>query len=115
MDDPEDPKQGLKEAYARLADELDFENLLVAHGEPIAGARAGACASSRPRYEARRGLVVDSPRILARDTLRAAPPEARAASSARGGPRTPGCAGYRAVRRAREYHLGRVRASSNPT
>lgn len=37
MDDPEDTKQGLKEAYARLADELDFENLLVAHGEPIAG------------------------------------------------------------------------------
>jgi glyoxylase-like metal-dependent hydrolase (beta-lactamase superfamily II) len=37
MDDPEDTKQGLKEAYARLADDLDFENLLVAHGEPIAG------------------------------------------------------------------------------
>jgi hypothetical protein len=37
MDDPEDTKQGLKDAYARLADELEFENLLVAHGEPIAG------------------------------------------------------------------------------
>lgn len=37
MDDPEDTKQGLKEAYARLADELEFDNLLVAHGEPIAG------------------------------------------------------------------------------
>jgi hypothetical protein len=37
MDDPEDTKRGLGEAYARLADELEFENLLVAHGEPLAG------------------------------------------------------------------------------
>jgi glyoxylase-like metal-dependent hydrolase (beta-lactamase superfamily II) len=37
MDDPEDTKRGLKDAYARLADELEFENLLVAHGQPIAG------------------------------------------------------------------------------
>ena len=26
-----------KEAYARLTDELEFDNLLVAHGRPIAG------------------------------------------------------------------------------
>ena len=37
MDDPEDTKRGLKQAYARLSDELEFDNLLVAHGEPIAG------------------------------------------------------------------------------
>ena len=37
MDDPDDTKRGLKEAYARLADELEFENLLVAHGQPLAG------------------------------------------------------------------------------
>jgi hypothetical protein len=37
MDDPEDTKRGLKEAYARLAAELEFDNLLVAHGEPLAG------------------------------------------------------------------------------
>jgi hypothetical protein len=37
MDDPKNTKRGLKEAYARLADELDFDNLLVAHGQPIAG------------------------------------------------------------------------------
>jgi hypothetical protein len=37
IDDPEDTKRGLKEAYARLADELDFNNLLVAHGEPLVG------------------------------------------------------------------------------
>jgi hypothetical protein len=37
MDDPEDTKRGLKDAYARLADELEFDNLLVAHGQPIAG------------------------------------------------------------------------------
>jgi hypothetical protein len=37
MDDPEDTKRGLREAYARLADELEFDNLLVAHGEPLTG------------------------------------------------------------------------------
>jgi metallo-beta-lactamase superfamily protein len=37
MDDPEDTKRGLKEAYARLAEELEFEHLLTAHGEPVAG------------------------------------------------------------------------------
>ena len=37
MDDPEDTKQALKEAYARLADELEFEHLLTAHGEPVVG------------------------------------------------------------------------------
>lgn len=37
MDDPETTKAGLKEAYARLADELEFDNLLTAHGEPLVG------------------------------------------------------------------------------
>jgi hypothetical protein len=37
MDDPEGTKRGLKDAYARLVDELEFDNLLVAHGQPIAG------------------------------------------------------------------------------
>jgi hypothetical protein len=37
MDDPEDTKAALRVAYARLADELEFDNLLVAHGDPIAG------------------------------------------------------------------------------
>jgi hypothetical protein len=37
MDDPENTKRGLKGAYARLTDELEFDNLLVAHGRPIAG------------------------------------------------------------------------------
>jgi hypothetical protein len=37
MDDPENTKRGLREAYARLSEELEFDNLLVAHGEPIAG------------------------------------------------------------------------------
>ena len=35
MDDPEDTKAGLKSAFARLADELDFDVLLLAHGRPI--------------------------------------------------------------------------------
>ena len=38
MDDPEDTKQALKQAYARLADELEFETLLTAHGAPVVGA-----------------------------------------------------------------------------
>jgi hypothetical protein len=37
MDDPEDTKVALKEAYARLADELEFECLLTAHGAPVVG------------------------------------------------------------------------------
>jgi hypothetical protein len=37
MDDPEDTKVALKRAYARLAAELEFENLLTAHGPPLVG------------------------------------------------------------------------------
>jgi hypothetical protein len=37
MDDPEDTKAGLRAAYGRLASELEFDNLLVAHGEPVVG------------------------------------------------------------------------------
>ena len=37
MDDPDAEKRGIREGLARLADELDFEHLLVAHGTPIAG------------------------------------------------------------------------------
>ena len=36
MDDPERTKEGLRAAYARLA-ELDFDNLLLAHGDPLVG------------------------------------------------------------------------------
>jgi hypothetical protein len=35
MDDPRDTKAGLREAYGRLASELDFDVLLLAHGEPV--------------------------------------------------------------------------------
>jgi hypothetical protein len=42
MDDPENTKRGLKDAYARLSEELDFDNLLVAHGQPIAGGARAA-------------------------------------------------------------------------
>jgi hypothetical protein len=37
MDDPEETKAGLRAAYAGLAAELEFDNLLVAHGEPVVG------------------------------------------------------------------------------
>jgi hypothetical protein len=37
MDDPDDTKTALKDAYARLTAELEFENLLTAHGDPIVG------------------------------------------------------------------------------
>ena len=40
MDEPERTKRELKRVYAQLADELDFDVLLTAHGPPIAsGAR----------------------------------------------------------------------------
>jgi len=37
MDDPEETKTGLRTAYGRLAEELEFEHLLLAHGDPIVG------------------------------------------------------------------------------
>lgn len=36
MDEPERTKEGLREAYRRLA-ELDFDHLLLAHGDPFVG------------------------------------------------------------------------------
>ena len=37
MDEPEQTKEGLKAAYRGLAAELDFDNLLLAHGDPVIG------------------------------------------------------------------------------
>jgi hypothetical protein len=37
MDDPPATKRALVAAYARLLDELDFEHLLLAHGDPLIG------------------------------------------------------------------------------
>ena len=37
MDDPEATRAGLRAAYLRLLDELDFDHLLLAHGEPVVG------------------------------------------------------------------------------
>ncbi|HEY2161057.1 MAG TPA: hypothetical protein VGH24_07105 [Solirubrobacteraceae bacterium] len=43
MDDPEQTKQRLREAYARLL-ELDFDMLLTAHGTPVVGGAKEALA-----------------------------------------------------------------------
>ena len=37
MDDPEDTKRALRQAYGRLAGELEFDMLLTAHGAPLVG------------------------------------------------------------------------------
>src|SRR6478735_4896200 len=37
MDDPPGTKRALLAAYTRLLDQLDFEHLLLAHGEPLIG------------------------------------------------------------------------------
>jgi hypothetical protein len=37
MDDPEDTKAALRAAYGRLAETLEFDNLLLAHGDPVVG------------------------------------------------------------------------------
>jgi hypothetical protein len=37
MDNPEQTRAGLKAAYRRLLGELEFEHLLLAHGEPVTG------------------------------------------------------------------------------
>src|SRR3954453_14209256 len=40
MGDPEKDKRGLREAFAKLVDEVDFDALLLAHGDPVVtGAR----------------------------------------------------------------------------
>lgn len=44
MDDPEPTKEGLRNAYRRLLD-LDFELLLLAHGEPVIGEANEALAA----------------------------------------------------------------------
>jgi hypothetical protein len=36
-DHPEAVRRGLRESYARLADRLEFDTLLLAHGDPVAG------------------------------------------------------------------------------
>jgi glyoxylase-like metal-dependent hydrolase (beta-lactamase superfamily II) len=42
MDDPEDTKRALIDAFARTLDELQFEHVLLAHGGPVVGdGRAG--------------------------------------------------------------------------
>jgi hypothetical protein len=37
MDEPEETKRGLLDAFARLLRELDFDHLLLAHGGPVIG------------------------------------------------------------------------------
>ena len=37
MDDPPDTKRALVAAYARLLERLDFDHLLLAHGQPLIG------------------------------------------------------------------------------
>jgi hypothetical protein len=44
LDDVEATKQAIRDSYARLAAELEFDNLLVAHGEPMTGGARQALA-----------------------------------------------------------------------
>ena len=37
MDEPEQTREGLRVAYRRLLDELEFDHLLLAHGDPVVG------------------------------------------------------------------------------
>jgi hypothetical protein len=37
FDEPEQTKKDLKRAYGRLAEQLDFDHLLLAHGTPVVG------------------------------------------------------------------------------
>jgi hypothetical protein len=48
MDDPEETRAGLRDAYRRLLDELEFDHLLLAHGAPVVG---GARAELRALVE----------------------------------------------------------------
>jgi hypothetical protein len=44
MDEPDETKRRLRDAYARLLD-LDFDTLLVAHGAPMVGGANDALRS----------------------------------------------------------------------
>ena len=48
MDEPEDTKRGLRQAYERLL-ELDFDVLLLAHGRPVVSWWQGGAAQIRRR------------------------------------------------------------------
>ena len=37
MDEPEKTKDGLRDAYRRIVEDLEFEHLLLAHGPPVVG------------------------------------------------------------------------------
>ena len=55
MDEPEQTKENLKAAYGRLAEELDFDHLLLAHGNPVLGdGREALRRFARPRARRRR-------------------------------------------------------------
>jgi hypothetical protein len=56
-DDPQAVRRGLGEAYARLADELDFDHLLLAHGMPVVGdGRTRLAAYAAALLRGRRGV-----------------------------------------------------------
>lgn len=64
MDNPEQTRAGLKAAYRRLLDELKFEHLLLAHGEPVIGTgceELAALVAAWPRWAARSGEEVRHP------------------------------------------------------
>jgi hypothetical protein len=44
MDEPEETKDGLRESYRQIA-ALDFDHLLLAHGEPFVGSGRDALAA----------------------------------------------------------------------
>ncbi|HKG02733.1 MAG TPA: hypothetical protein VKB03_06100 [Conexibacter sp.] len=44
-DDPESVKRGLADSYLRIAETLDFDVLLLAHGEPLVGGAREALRS----------------------------------------------------------------------
>ena len=47
MDDPEQDKADLKRGFGELADQLDFDVLLLAHGTPYPSGGRDALARSR--------------------------------------------------------------------
>ena len=68
MDEPHGTKAALRTAFARLADELEFDALLLAHGGPVASGRARRAARRSP--SARPYLIVGFLMSLRRLTSR---------------------------------------------
>ena len=67
---PEDTKAALRAAYAHLAETLEFDNLLVAHGDPVVGGAREALRAFAGRAQTPRTAGIEGGRVWSADRRR---------------------------------------------